>query len=235
MSNAEIKIVKTLRDCRHNEELTANGLKRGLVYDYAVIERGMQRATFKRSGWNNTWELYDNGLRVVKVKAPALSKSKEVIVSARIIDEMLGAYLTASRENAIPTDEQIEARKAAQAEQAAAQDKALAEQRAKQRKEDAAEELYLAASETLKTLNSYIRGDYSAGIGFAHDAKELTAKLSAAIKLADEGEFAAADRSKIKTLDELEAENPEGFRNPGEPFEKLAAQFTENYSPADKG
>lgn len=150
MSDSEIKIVKSLRECKHNEDCKARGEKRGFIYDYAVVDGGKVVATFKRTGWKNSWELYDNGLQTVKVLKPNGFKHRLQAVNAPSVALMLKAYLEAKIENAIPTDADIENRKA-EAEQKAKELEALhKEQDRLYNISQASEDLYKAAKKLLE-------------------------------------------------------------------------------------
>lgn len=153
MSDSEIEIVRSLRECKHNDDLKAKGEKRGFIYDYAVVDGGKAVATFKRTGWNGSWELYDNGLQRVKVRTYPGCKTPFKAATARVADDMFAVYLEAKIENAIPTDADIEKRKEEAAQKAKELEALHKEQDRLYNIGQASEDLYNAAKALLENFN----------------------------------------------------------------------------------
>lgn len=215
----EVDFVKTARECAANKAIVEGRRGGQITYDYQIVNAyATHLATFERAGYEVGYHLKDisgsgiiNPLRIPKS-----------VFKAKTRGDFGKVFADAWQQGLVPTAEQIEARKAAEAERKIAQEKYMAEQAVKQRKEDAAEELYLAASSARTLL---CRAQHSElPVPAAADIKAAIELLWAAINLADGGKVTASEQSKIKTLDELEAENPDGFRNPQEPDDEFMAR-----------
>jgi hypothetical protein len=115
-----IKFIRIIRKCGHNEHLIRAGETAGLIYDFEVEIAGERRALFSRRSFSTGYELYDADHRPIVTGGRTHAKHLgDECPNKASFEPMIAEYLAAGH---IPTIAQMAAKRAAEAaDQAAAE------------------------------------------------------------------------------------------------------------------